>query len=191
MATTKKETPEKKTPPVRKTEAKPVKAAAKAPVAPKLDDSARVRVRSNQYGKMGFVNSRTRDYVEWSGINDVQDMSVGDIRDMKNNSSRFFAESWVCVESIEVPGCEDLSQETVYEALGLSKFLKNPVRPLDLGEIHTWDVSMIQEKVPNMPPNTKDNVAIALNSEIREGRLTDLSLIKAWEKELGRELDRG
>ncbi|MDE6041672.1 MAG: hypothetical protein K2F99_08865 [Muribaculaceae bacterium] len=185
-----KETPVKKTTPkaVPKEVAPKEKPAVLAKV-PKLEDSVRVRVRSNQYGKLGYINKRTRDRIMWEDIDDVQDLTVGDIRDMKNNAPKFFSEPWVWVESIEEPGCEDLTTETIYEALGLGRFLKNAKSPIFLKEVCNWKVAEIREKAPEMSANTKSNVVIALNTEIKNGNLNDLRRIKAWEEALGFELD--
>ena len=186
-----KETPAKKVTPKETTpkETAPKEKPAVLAKVPKLDDSVRVRVRSNQYGKLGYINKRTHDRIMWEDIDDVQDLTVGDIRDMKNTAPKFFSEPWVWIESIEEPGCEDLTTETIYEALGLGRFLKNATSPLFLKEVCDWKVAEIREKVPNMSANTKTNVVIALNTEIKNGGLNDLRRIKAWEDALGCELD--
>lgn len=167
-----------------------VKAATpKAKKLPRLEDHMRVIVRSNQYGTLGFINSRTREKFIWNEINTLQDMTVGDIRVMRSRQSRFFEEGWVWIEAIDEDGFEDLTDEEIYAALGLSKYFVNALRPRNFEEIVEWGVEEIEAKVPKMSDSTQTSVAIALNSEIHKERLTNLVLIKAWEKALGIDLD--
>lgn len=163
------------------------KATTKKKLTPPADD-VRVKVRSNQYGRMAFVNSRNGDRTQWSKINEVQEMTVADIRDMKSNAARFLEESWIVVEEIEGPEYEGLTIDQIYDLLVLNKFA-NTGRPRYLSDIVKWDRSEIAEGVQKMSQSTKDNAAVALNTEIQHGNLTDLSLIRTWEEALGMQLD--
>lgn len=180
MATTpKKEATEKAAP-----AAKEVKAPIKQAL-PKLEDSVRVTARSNQCGKLGFTNTRTHDSVLWNDLDDVQYLSVGDVRDMKANAPRFFTEPWIWIESIETPECAGFTTEQIYETLGLKRYLDKTAAPFNLCDVCNWDEQEIRDTVPNMTRGTRENVAIALNSAILDKRLNNLSVIKVWEEELG------
>lgn len=168
---------------------KTVKAAQ--PVKPKrisLDDNTIVYVRSNQYGRLGFQNSRTGDFIFWPNINDVQDMTVEDIRVMRNSAPAFLQDTWVVIEGIDDPQCDDMTQEELYDALGLSRYFTTS-RPRYLTDVLEWNQVEIGERVPKMSRSTRDNVTVALNTEISRGKLNDIRLIRAWESALGVELD--
>lgn len=152
------------------------------------DDSTRLLVRSNQYGLMGFINSRNGERTQWGGINDTQVMTVADLRDMKSNAARFLEETWIVVEQIMDPEYEDLSFEEIYDVLGISKYATTG-RPRYMSDILTWDRFDIGSHVEAMSRNTKENVAVALNTEIQSGNLTNLLTIRTWEEALGMQLD--
>lgn len=176
------ETPAKKVSEVKTT-------APKKKTVPRLEDHMRVIVRSNQYGMLGFINTRTHERFFWDRINDLQDMTVGDIRDMRNRQSRFLEEGWVWIEAIDEPGFEDLTDEEIYSVLGLSHYFDSGIRPKSFEDVASWTVEEIKEKTKKMSHSTKTHVAIALNTEIRAGRLENLSRIKAWQEALGTDLD--
>ena len=155
----------------------------------KLDDSTYVKVRSNQYGRMRFKNKRTGDSVYWTSINDVQDMTVGDLRAMKSSDPVFLSDTWIVIEAIEDEACADLTREQLYEVLGLSQFFSTG-RPRYLQDILTWKQNEIAERVPKMSVSTQANIITALNTEIASGGMDSVSLIRAWEKALGVELDK-
>lgn len=157
---------------------------------PRLDDTALVEVRSNQYGILGFTNSRTGDRTVWHGVDDVQTLTVGDIRNMKTSAPMFFSEPWIWIESVDIDECDELTEAEIYEVLGLAKYYQSAKRPRYLSEVYKWDVDKIETEVPVMTQNSKSSIAIALNTAIRKGQLDNLTKIKAWEKALGLELDR-
>ena len=59
--------------------AAPVKAEVK-PAVLKLDDGVLLNVRSNVYGGLVYINSRTGDKYEWNEFGDVQQLTAGDLR---------------------------------------------------------------------------------------------------------------
>lgn len=172
----------------------PQKSAAKASpkkTLPKLADDVQLLVRSNQYGVLGFTNSRTGETTIWSGVDDVQVITVGDIRNMRTSAPTFLAEPWIWIDSIYLDECDDLTEEEIYTALGIAKFYKQAKRPKYLSEVYKWDAAQIKAAVPGMTRNTKQAVALALNQAIRDQLLVSLPLMKTWEQELGLELDKG
>lgn len=189
----------------KKTENKP-KTANKAPVVktaepksappvprtkalPKVDDSVRVRVRSNRFGRLGFVNSHTGDRYFWNEIDEVQDLTVGDIRNMRGQANAFLEQGWVVIEGIESAECVDLTDKEIYDVLGLSKYYKDSKKSHYVRTARTWTLQQIKKFGPGLNRNLKANITASLNSSIKNGLLTDLSLIRAWEKALGTELE--
>lgn len=157
-------------------------------VLPVLKDNVRLSVRSNQYGHMCFVNSRNGEKTSWSSINDTQDMTVADIRDMKSNAPRFLEETWIVIESVIEPQYEDMTVDEIYAALGLEKYAVTG-RPRYLSDVVNWSRFEIPDRVAIMSRNTKENVAVAINTEVRKGNIRDILTIRAWEEALGMTLD--
>lgn len=149
-----------------------------------LEDHVRIRVRSNQYGRLVFVNSRTRERTFWENINDEQDMTVADLRDMKANARRFFEEPWVSIGEILTPGYESLTHKDVLELLGVTRYYEQSTRPEYLSSAIDWDLDTILNEVPKMKLGTRENLVVAVGEAIRAGKLNALDRIRAWEKVL-------
>lgn len=149
-----------------------------------LDDYVRIAVRSNQYGGLVFVNSRTKEKTNWSYIDDVQDLTVADIRDMRANNRRFFEEPWVCIEGIKTPGYEDVTKDELLDMLGLSRYYSKSTRPERLSDVLEWDIDEIRAQVPKMSASTKENLIVALTDALRHGTMNALDRVRVWEEEL-------
>lgn len=183
-AATAKKTAEKQEP-VNETVKEPVQPEAEEVKKPThLEDHVRIKMRSNNYGGLVFVNSRTRERIRWPEINDVQDVTVADIRDMRANSRSFVEEPWLIVEGVATPGYEMLTVDEIIDMLGLTRFYRNSARPERLADAVDWTVDEIKAQVPKMNKGTKENLTVALTDAIRDGKLNALDRIRAWEDEL-------
>lgn len=175
---------------------KEVEAQVEAPVVAaetpkkriKLDDAVRVRVRSNRYGTLGFTNNSTGDRFIWHDIDDVQDLTVGDIRNMRGNAPIFFRDCWIWIESIEETGCENLTDAEMYEALGLYRYYNEKERPHYFSSVREWTAERVKAEVPQLSDNTKSNLAMAVQEAVDNELIVSLPVIKAWEKALECEL---
>lgn len=156
----------------------------------KLDDSVLITVKSNVFGELLYINSRTGDKFTWSGCGDVQDLSVGDIRAMKGTQRAFFENQWIILTGIDEPGYEDISAEEIYKILMLSQYYKNIVDPDNYTAIFSWDLPKMKEAVNSMSAASKMNLVVAANTCIVNGTLDSLKKIKALEECLGCELDK-
>lgn len=149
----------------------------------KIEDNLKIRTRSNQYGSLVFINSRTGDRTEWHGMNDTQDISVADVRDMKSNGIRFFTEPWIFIEGISTPGYEDYTLEDIVEALDLQRYYSK-LQGSDIGDILEWDADEIKARTPGLTRTVRMNIIAALNTAIKEEELVNLKIIRAWERAL-------
>lgn len=167
-----------------KAEAPAKQAKAEAPRAVLLNDQVRVQVRSNRYGGLIFINSRTNEKTEWNHINDIQDLTVADIRDMRSTARSFFSEPWVCIGDIVTPGYEDVTHDELLAALGLTRYYSDTVTPEYLSDVIEWTLEQINENVPSMKDGVKENLAVAVGDAVRNGELNALDRIRAWEQVL-------
>lgn len=164
--------------------------AAVRPALTKLDDSVLITVKSNVFGELLYINSRTGDKFTWSGCGDVQDLSVGDIRAMKGTQRAFFENQWIILTGVDEPGYEDVSAEEIYKILMLSQYYKNIVDPDNYTAIFSWDLPKMKEAVNSMSSASKMNLVVAANTCIANGTLDSLKKIRALEECLGCELDK-
>lgn len=70
----------------------------------KLDDSILITVKSNTYGELIYINSRTGDMVKWAEFGDEQDMTMGDLRSMKGTQRSFYEKNWITIVSVAEDG---------------------------------------------------------------------------------------
>lgn len=156
----------------------------------KLDDSVLINVKSNTYGTLIYVNSRTGDKTEWHGAGDVQQITMGDLRAMKGSQRAFFENQWIYVMGVEDSDYEDVTPGDVYKMLMVSQYYKNVVDPDDFNRIFSMKPSEIKETVSMMSADAKLNLLVAVNTAIEDGDLDSLKKIKVFEEVLGRELSR-
>lgn len=170
---------------------KTTKAAARQPkrqVPAQIADNVLIKVKSGFYGKLCYRNYITGEETIWEQIGDIQTMAMKDLRDMKASQVAFFKNQWVIVLGIaDGEPCKAAPAE-IYRALAISQYYENFIDPSSFDKVCRWSEEEILEKVPLMPDGVKDNLCVALNSFIQDGRLDSLKKIKTFEKALEREL---
>ena len=154
----------------------------------KITDDTNVVVRSCFSGKLYFKNLKTGDETEWSRLGDEQELTVADLKSMRSTQSAFFKNQWVRI----VCGYDDSGNEipaiNIINYLRLQQYYQNFIDPSDKSVVCGWSIKEIEENVPLMSDNAKDNLMVALNDYIDSGMLDSVSKIRAFEKALGRRL---
>ena len=113
----------------------PAKEETAAPAKPgqpakvRLDDSVLIRVKSNTYGQLIYVNKRTGDRTEWSRFGEEQSVTMGDLRAMKGTQLPFFSDQMIVVTGCDDERYPDLTPAEIYDALLVSRYYKNIVDP--------------------------------------------------------------
>ena len=172
----------------------PAKEETAAPAKPerpakvRLDDSVLIRVKSNTYGQMIYVNKRTGDRTEWSRFGEEQSVTMGDLRAMKGTQLPFFSDQMIVVTGCDDERYPDLTPAEIYDALLVSRYYKNIVDPDNFGKIFSASEDEIRQWVSQMSSNARMNLIVALNAAIRNGTLDSLRKIKLFEDLLGCEL---
>ena len=108
----------------------PAKEETAAPAKPgqpakvRLDDSVLIRVKSNTYGQLIYVNKRTGDRTEWSRYGEEQSVTMGDLRAMKGTQLPFFSDQMIVVTGCDDERYPDLTPAEIYDALLVSRRLE-------------------------------------------------------------------
>lgn len=172
----------------------PAKEETAAPAKPerpakvRLDDSVLIRVKSNTYGQLIYVNKRTGDRTEWSRFGEEQSVTMGDLRAMKGTQLPFFSDQMIVVTGCDDERYPDLTPAEIYDALLVSRYYKNIVDPDNFGRIFSASEDETRQWVSQMSSNARMNLIVALNAAIHNGTLDSLRKIKLFEDLLGCEL---
>lgn len=153
-----------------------------------LDNNVILNVQSTTFGKLVYVNTQTGDKVVWEHENEIQQVTAGNLREMKSRQPGFFKNYW-----IRIIGIEDIDEtyqnrtiEEIYKALTLQQYYENSMMDIeDLILNHTDEVPTYLKK---MGKSFKTSLIIRCNDMIESGKLDAFSKIKKMEEILGTEL---
>lgn len=154
----------------------------------KIDDGVLIKVKSNVFGRLIYKNSKTEEETLWNKCGEVQVLTMGDLRAMKANQSKFFTNQWVIILGLDESSECKANTADIYKALGITKYYENLVEPSDFETVCNWSEKEIMEKVSFMNDNAKANLVIALNEYIDKGVLDSRKTIGAFERALGVDL---
>lgn len=88
-----------------------------------LPSYVQLKVKSNT-GNLFFKNDRNGNIVTWDKKNEIQFLSVEDIKHIKANQSRFLSENWISIVGAVDDEYVDLSIEEIYNLLTLQSYFK-------------------------------------------------------------------
>lgn len=155
-----------------------------------VQDNLLVRVKSNVFGKLIYVNKRNGEKTVWDGVGDVQIMTIGDLRMMRAEQNAFYRNQWILILGPMDGSGEEITCADIYDALGIKQYYVNYIDPSDLSGIISWDDAEIEERISMLSRAQRDNLIVALNTYIENGRLDSIRKIRTFEKALGVELFR-
>lgn len=153
-----------------------------------LDNNVILNVQSTTFGKLVYVNTQTGDKVVWEHENEIQQVTAGNLREMKSRQPGFFKNYWIRIIGIEDVDetYQDRTIEEIYKALTLQQYYENSMMDIeDLILNHTDEVPTYLEK---MGKSFKTSLIIRCNDMIESGKLDAFSKIKKMEEILGTEL---
>lgn len=153
-----------------------------------LDNNVILNVQSTTFGKLVYVNTQTGDKVVWEHENEIQQVTAGNLREMKSRQPGFFKNYWIRIIGIEDidETYQDRTIEEIYKALTLQQYYENSMMDIeDLILNHTDEVPTYLKK---MGKSFKTSLIIRCNDMIESGKLDAFSKIKKMEEILGTEL---
>ena len=156
-----------------------------------LNNNVILNVQSTIFGKLVYVNQQTGDKVVWENENEIQQVSAGNLREMKSRQPGFFKNYWIRIIGIEDPDEEyqNRSVKEIYEALTLQQYYENSM--LDVEDLilnHTNEVPIYLSK---MGKGFATSLIIRCNDMIKTGKLDSLIKIRQLEEILDTELADG
>lgn len=153
-----------------------------------LDNNVILNVQSTTFGKLVYVNTQTGDKVVWEHENEIQQVTAGNLREMKSRQPGFFKNYWIRIIGIEDidETYQDRTIEEIYKALTLQQYYENSMMDIeDLILNHTDEIPTYLNK---MGKSFKTSLIIRCNDMIETGKLDAFSKIKKMEEILGTEL---
>lgn len=153
-----------------------------------LDNNVILNVQSTTFGKLVYVNTQTGDKVVWEHENEIQQVTAGNLREMKSRQPGFFKNYWIRIIGIEDidETYQDRTIEEIYKALTLRQYYENSMMDIeDLILNHTDEIPTYLNK---MGKSFKTSLIIRCNDMIESGKLDAFSKIKKMEEILGTEL---
>lgn len=153
-----------------------------------LDNNVILNVQSTTFGKLVYVNTQTGDKVVWEHENEIQQVTAGNLREMKSRQPGFFKNYWIRIIGIEDidETYQDRTIEEIYRALTLQQYYENSMMDIeDLILNHTDEVPTYLKK---MGKSFKTSLIIRCNDMIESGKLDAFSKIKKMKEILGTEL---
>lgn len=153
-----------------------------------LDNNVILNVQSTTFGKLVYVNTQTGDKVVWEHENEIQQVTAGNLREMKSRQPGFFKNYWIRIIGIEDidETYQDRTIEEIYKALTLQQYYENSMVDIeDLILNHTDEIPTYLKK---MGKSFKISLIIRCNDMIESGKLDAFSKIKKMEEILGTEL---
>lgn len=153
-----------------------------------LDNNVILNVQSTTFGKLVYVNTQTGDKVVWEHENEIQQVTAGNLREMKSRQPGFFKNYWIRIIGIEDidETYQDRTIEEIYKALTLQQYYENSMMDIeDLILNHTDEIPTYLKK---MGKSFKTSLIIRSNDMIESGKLDAFSKIKKMEEILGTEL---
>lgn len=162
--------------------------AKASPEKVRLDDSALIRVKSNTFGTLIYINKRTGDKTEWNGFGDEQPMTMADLRAMRGTQNAFFSDNMIVITGCDDERYPDAAPSDIYDALLVSKYYKNMLDPDRFDTLFAMPDAEIRERVGYLTGNARLNLVVALNKAVQSGQLDSLRKIRLFEELLGCEL---
>lgn len=154
----------------------------------RLDDSVLIRVKSNTFGKLVYINKRTGERTVWPHFGEEQSVTMADLRAMKGSQNDFFADNMIVITGCDDDRYADITPEEIYETLLVSKYYKNFLDPDKFGTLYSMSEDVIRERVGQLSRNGRLNLIVALNKAIEDGALDSMKKIRLFEELLNCDL---
>ena len=136
-----------------------------------------ISCRSVRNGLMQHIARKSGNPYEWSDFGDVTEVEYGDLLAMKASKSKFIFAPWIIIEDEEA--VISLKLEDIYETFKEYE---------DVEEFLNLSPAQIRSKLANAPIGFKDAITKTAANMIREGRLDSISVIKAIDDVLHKNL---
>lgn len=149
-----------------------VPAASEVPA--QVDPHTIVIVRNGFQGKLIYQSKKTGEVFEWDGFGAEQEMELGELRNAKSSSKRFFQDNWFMFD-----------EPWVVEYLGVSQFYRYAI-PIDgFDDLFEKTPEEIERIATMLSDGQRRSVAYRARQLIEEGGIDSNKVIAALERCLG------
>lgn len=138
-----------------------------------------VDVQSCVGGQLIWVSPRTGYKIKWNEFGNINPMTVSDLLDMRNGSTRvFFEKNWVAILGDRA--------EDVMEYLQIKKYYKTSYSADDIDQIlTTYEPDEVEAVVSKMPTSLKNTVVFRVREMKANEDLDSYQVIAAVERAVG------
>ena len=141
-----------------------------------LNDDTKIQVQS-LVPVVCYSCPVTFEYFSWLEIGDTQEMTYKQIRIMSVKHPRYFSERWL----------KPLNDE-VLEKLKLKRFFESNLSRGDLKLLCGNDVGAVEELLTSLNPDAKSELAKKAVKSAKDGKISNVKIIRLIEKHLGVEI---
>ena len=149
-----------------------------------ISEDTLVKVKSGFYGLLHYKNLVTGEKITWEHQGDVQILPIRELRTMRSQQPGFFKNQWLIIAGVAEGERSKATPADICRHLAITEYYKNFIDPTNFDEACDWSETEIPERIALMTTGAKENLIIALNQFIKEGRLDSIRKIKAFEKAL-------
>lgn len=159
---------------------------AKKPIT--IPEDTLIDVQSGFYGTLYYRNSNSGEQFIWNGIGEIQTLPLRELRMMKNQQVGFYKNQWIIIKGVNSADDCKATVEEICKALGVSHFYANYIDPTNLSVVCDWEASEIKDRVKLLSASAKENLIVALNEFIKDGKFDSIRKKKLFEEALDCEL---
>lgn len=138
-----------------------------------IDQNALIPCRSTTHGNLIYISRRTGERIFWNDFGDVQDITMGELRNLYSTYPAFINEVLFVIDD-----------EDAVEYLGLTKLYNSLFYIDDLDSFFDRDYDELEEILPKLPKGLEESVATKARELIKEGTLDSRSKIRLIEDKL-------
>lgn len=149
-----------------------------------IDNSVIVPVKSNVHGSLRFESNICKEY--WNDINDIVDLTWGEILSIRQQARAFFENNWIVLEDTE-----EYTAKQMYEALGVSKYYPDCDKVRCMDDIFTLKQKELVAYLEQVSDAAKENIIMYIKSLIKNSdkRVDSKSKMETLSKALNCEFE--
>lgn len=147
---------------------KPARATRK-----QIDTNALIPCRSTTHGGLTYISKRTAERVVWDDYSDVQDITMGELKNLYASSPAFINDVMFVIDD-----------EEAVEALNLTKLYDTIFDIGNLEDFFDKEYNELETLLEKLPKGLKKTVASKAGEMVKDGTLDSRAKIKLVEEKL-------
>lgn len=165
-------------PEVESTSAESVSAQTEQPKKQKvrvtLDPNLVVTVKNGFPGMLVYISRKTGEKFVWQEFGDEQDMELGELKNARNSSKKFYMNNWFLIDD-----------PAVLDYLGVADYYKYATKNAGFEKLFDKTPAEIKRDVATLSDGQKRSVGYRARQMIKDGELDSVKKISALEEALG------